>query len=281
MAKVRLVGSVDVMDSKLGDQISKGEEIGRLPRTTAEEVQEFQSQFLNWNEYTDAILQSGFEVDGALTLAPPGEFASLDIEIFDLKFGAAKTAEYVNAALTAILPKKLRVLSSIRDRLELWQQESPASEQVAMGDAIFLVHGRDHQARETVRGFLGRVTSRDVIVLDEEVGRGADILGKLLDHAQKASFAVVILTGDDEGGLAGASEVKPRARQNVILELGLFIGLLGRSRVIALYEPGVEIPSDFLGVTYVELDSNKGWRIPLAAELRAAGIEASIDRILG
>jgi predicted nucleotide-binding protein len=102
-------------------------------------------------------------------------------------------------------------------------------------------------------------------VLDEEPGRGADILGKLLANAQKAAYAVVLLTGDDEGRVIGAPDLQRRARQNVILELGLFIGLLGRDKVIALYEPGVEIPSDHLGVTYVELDPNKAWRIDLGA----------------
>jgi predicted nucleotide-binding protein len=117
-------------------------------------------------------------------------------------------------------------------------------------------------------------------VLDEKPGGSADILGKLIANAQKAAYAVVLLTGDDEGRIAGSSEWKPRARQNVVLELGLFIGLLGRDKVMALYEPGVEIPSDFLGVTYVELDKNKAWRIGLVSELRNAGIDASLDATL-
>lgn len=111
-------------------------------------------------------------------------------------------------------------------------------------------------------------------------GQGADILGKLLEHAQKAAYAVVLLTGDDEGGLMGGGSLQRRARQNVILELGLFLGLLGRNKVAALHEPGVEIPSDYLGVTYVPLDPNKAWRMGLVSELRAAGIEASLDKLL-
>jgi predicted nucleotide-binding protein len=73
---------------------------------------------------------------------------------------------------------------------------------------------------------------------------------------------------------------QPRARQNVILELGYFLGRLGRSRVCALYVEGLEIPSDYSGVLYVKLDGDGGWRLNLAKELKAAGLPVDMNKAL-
>jgi len=83
-------------------------------------------------------------------------------------------------------------------------------------------------------------------------------------------FAVVLLTPDDVGGVDRA-ELQPRARQNVILELGYFIGRLTRSRVCALKRGEVEVPSDFGGVVYTPFDDSGGWKAALGRELEAAG----------
>jgi predicted nucleotide-binding protein len=268
------------MTKKVDEQLRKGREIQSLQRTGVDEIDDFQAKYYGWSEYTATLLQNSFETKGAMTLSPENEFGAPDIDIFDIRFGAPKSAEYVSSAITAVLEKKLRILESIRGRLEIWAEAPAPVDRNISGDAIFLVHGHDHASREYVRGFLGRCTSREVIVLDEKVGSGADILGKLLTHAQGAAYAIVLLTGDDEGRVVGSDELQRRARQNVILELGLFIGLLGRNKVMALHEPGVEIPSDYLGVTYVPLDPNKAWRMGLVSELKAAGIEASLDSTL-
>lgn len=280
MGNVRLTVSVDVMTKKIDTQLEKGKEIQTLPRTTPDEVEVFQARFLSWDEYTSTLLDSSFDVKGAMTLSPRNEFGVSDIDLVNIKIGVPTTAQHVSATLSSLLTKKLRVLESIRERLDIWYETPVPAKLQASGEAIFLVHGHDHESREYVRNFLLRCSSREVIVLDEKPGGGADILGKLLANAQKAAYAVVLLTGDDEGRVTGSGDWQKRARQNVILELGLFIGLLGRDKVMALYESGVEIPSDYLGVTYVELDRNKAWRIGLVGELRNAGIEASIDKTL-
>lgn len=73
---------------------------------------------------------------------------------------------------------------------------------------------------------------------------------------------------------------KKRARQNVILELGFFLGKLGRKRVCALYEEGVEIPSDYDGVIFVPLDKNGAWHLSLAKELKAAGLSIDLNKAI-
>lgn len=147
-----------------------------------------------------------------------------------------------------------------------------------LGRNVFLVHGHDTALLNQVARFL-ESTGLKVTVLQEEPNRGQTIIEKFEQHAD-VGFAVVLLTGDDLGRPAGSSklQVKARARQNVIFELGYFIGRLGRARVCALYENGVELPSDFYGVLYVSADREGAWKLKLAKELQAAGLEVDLNK---
>ena len=88
------------------------------------------------------------------------------------------------------------------------------------------------------------------------------------------------MTPDDVGGLAEEKvKLNPRARQNVILELGFFLGKLSRKHVCALYKEGVEMPSDYDGVLFIPMDKNDGWQLKLANEIKAAGIKIDMNRL--
>jgi predicted nucleotide-binding protein len=92
-------------------------------------------------------------------------------------------------------------------------------------------------------------------------------------------FTVVLLTPDDVGSLVSApSTLKSRARQNVVFELGLFIGALGRNKVCALYKGDVELPSDYQGVLYVPMDEAGGWKLLLAREMRHSGLDVDMNK---
>lgn len=180
------------------------------------------------------------------------------------------------------LRDKLRELKSLIQRLDIIDEEesvrAPAysSRAAALVDEpksqqVFIVHGRNSEVKETVARFLDRLQV-SYCILHERPDDGKTIIEKLLDHAQQAGFAIVIVTPDDIGALAGGTP-SGRARQNVIFELGLFIGLLGRNKVRIVKRGDVEIPSDLHGVLYTDLDPNEGWRMTLARELKNAGIE--------
>jgi hypothetical protein len=126
---------------------------------------------------------------------------------------------------------------------------------------------------------LERGTGRDVIVLHEQANKGRTILEKFEDHAAGSSFAVVLLTADDEGGVRTTDNRHLRGRQNVIFELGFFFGKLGRRRVAVLLEENVEKPSDIAGLVYITLDSAGAWKQKLAQELEAADIKVDRARI--
>ncbi len=148
----------------------------------------------------------------------------------------------------------------------------------ARGASIFLVHGRDEGVKHEVARFIDHLELKTVI-LHEQPDRGRTIIEKFVDHAAEVGYAIVLMTGDDRGGLTGENiEVqRPRARQNVILELGFFLGALGRENVCVLHQKGVDIPSDYSGVLFVLLDPNGAWKMKLAQEMKSAGLDVDLN----
>jgi predicted nucleotide-binding protein len=142
---------------------------------------------------------------------------------------------------------------------------------------VFIVHGHDEGPRESVARFLERMGLQPVI-LHEQASRGMTIPEKLITHGD-VGFAVVLLTPDDLGRAKTSTEDHPRARQNVILELGYFVGRLGRDKVCALLKGGIEMPSDYVGTVYINWDAASAWTLELAKELRAAGYDVDLNRI--
>jgi predicted nucleotide-binding protein len=143
---------------------------------------------------------------------------------------------------------------------------------------IFIVHGRDENAKNEVALFLRKIGLED-IVLHQRPNRGRHLLTKFQEEANGASFAVVLMTPDDVGGLAG-KPLQERARQNVVFELGFFIGQFGTPRVAALIVPGVEKPSDFDGICWIDFGRATNWKNELARELKEAGVPFDPDKIL-
>lgn len=147
---------------------------------------------------------------------------------------------------------------------------------VHVSSEVFIVHGHETGARESLARFL-MTLGLIPIILHEQASKGRTVIEKVEAHGD-VGFAVVLLTPDDEGKVRGASVLEPRARQNVLLELGYFLGRLGRPRVCALKMGAVEIPSDFAGVVWQEMDPSGGWKLGLARELKAAGYSIDMNR---
>jgi predicted nucleotide-binding protein len=149
--------------------------------------------------------------------------------------------------------------SMIGEVQEYWPESDnacapPSEQRIAMSNRVFIVHGHNVAFRESVARFVDQL-GLNAVILHEQPNKGRTIIEKFVDYSD-VGFAVVILTADDRGGRATDNPEThlTRARQNVILELGFFLGRLGRERVCALYEEGVEIPSDYDGVLFVPLD---------------------------
>ncbi len=139
-----------------------------------------------------------------------------------------------------------------------------------MNPKVFVVHGRDDAAKHEVARFLERI-GLEATILHEQPNAGRTLITKFQEVAKDVAFAIVLMTPDDEGALAGELP-QPRARQNVVFELGFFLGKMPAGRVCALVKGDVERPSDFEGVAYIQLDANGGWKTHLARELAEAQI---------
>jgi predicted nucleotide-binding protein len=150
-------------------------------------------------------------------------------------------------------------------------------EAIAPSKKVFIVHGHAGGPREAVARFLEQL-GLEPIILHEQANQGRTIIEKFEAHAD-VGFAIILLTPDDLGGPRGG-ERRPRARQNVILELGYFIGRLGRSQVCALMVGELELPSDILGVVWTPFDVGEAWKHGLAKELQAAGYVFDWNRVM-
>jgi predicted nucleotide-binding protein len=136
---------------------------------------------------------------------------------------------------------------------------------------VFIVHGRDSPAKTEVARLIERA-GLTAVILHEQANQGRTIIEKFEAHGGTAGFAVIIATPDDVGGL-DKDNLQPRARQNVIGEMFWFAGKLGRDRVCALVKGEIEMPSDFAGVGYTQMDDRGAWKAELLRELEAAGYE--------
>jgi hypothetical protein len=140
----------------------------------------------------------------------------------------------------------------------------------------FIVHGRDNEMKESVARFLERLGVTPII-LHEQANAGATIIEKI-ENNSNVQFAVVLLSPDDVGALASEKrKLRPRARQNVLLELGYFIGRLARNRVCAIVRGDLEVPSDFGGVAYVPFDGDT-WKLAIVRELKNLGYPVDANK---
>jgi predicted nucleotide-binding protein len=143
---------------------------------------------------------------------------------------------------------------------------------------VFVVHGRNHGARDQVAHVLSRLDFEAVIL--DQIASGTKTVIEKFEATSDVPFAIVLLTSDDLGRAKTSESDEPRARQNVYFELGYFVAKLSRERVVAFKEPDVIVPSDLGGVVIEEFDNRGAWKHRLVKELRNAGFEADANKLL-
>ncbi len=142
-----------------------------------------------------------------------------------------------------------------------------------MKQKVFVVHGHNDSMKQTVARTLEKI-GLNAIVLHEQVSRGRTIIEKFEDFSD-VKYAVVLLSADDIGysKKEGFDKKSQRARQNVVFEMGFFVGMLGRENVSVIVETSnnFEKPGDYDGVIYIGYE--KGWRMKLGKEMSGAGLD--------
>ena len=163
-------------------------------------------------------------------------------------------------------------VDALKEDLKFFAPSSPTPAKMispVVSEEVFIVHGQDGPAKIEVARIIERAGLKAVI-LHEQPNQGRTIIEKFEAHGGAAGFAVIVATADDVGGL-DPDHLQPRARQNVIGEMFWFAGRLGRDRVCVLVKGKIEMPSDFAGIGYTEMDDRGAWKAELLRELQAAG----------
>lgn len=266
------------LSREIDERLVKGQSLLDEPVASEANLVERRQDYYTWSEYNEALLRRSFD------LAKPAEtYARLPG--ISVATGISQPLERRWGNLRDDISGKMRRLRSVQEQLRLYEIHPEAAEPTlapdlsVLGEDVFIVHGHDGETKVAVARFLEKLVGREPIILHEQPDQGRTIIEKFEDHATRAGAAIVLLTADDLGG-PKAGGMQPRARQNVVLELGFFLGKLGRGRVVILYGPGVELPSDLSGVLYVELDPAGAWRAAVARELEAAGLVVDLRALI-
>ena len=140
---------------------------------------------------------------------------------------------------------------------------------------IFIVHGHDGELQQSVARIIEKQEIKPIILF-EQANQGRTIIEKFEDNSDVGG-AICLFTADDLGRAKAQSNDQSRARQNVVLETGYFMGKLGRDHVVLLADKGIEMPSDLSGVVYTDTGN---WQFALLKELAAMGYKVDLNKLL-
>lgn len=261
--------------NQINSRIKKGYGLKNREIVVSDELKKVKRAFYNWSDYNKELLARMFNSKFYLQ-----EYEGKGMKIFFAKQQTLieKSEEFHNE-----VDLKIRKLESIRDRLELIPEQLNFSnltyEKKTHIGKVFIVHGHDEGMKEAVARVLEKQNLKPII-LHEKPNMGRTIIEKFEDHSD-VHAAIIILSPDDKGFSCkeNSKKSKYRARQNVIFEMGFFIGKLGRDKVFALFKKidNFDIPSDYTGVLYIPYDES--WQFKLAKELRASGFEVDLNKL--
>lgn len=168
-------------------------------------------------------------------------------------------------------------------KLSPGQEAAPATAFKEANNKVFVVYGHEEQARAQLDAMLRR-WGLEPLILDQLPSEGQTIIEKLEKYTGVANFGVVLATPDDIGYRANhPDEQAHRARQNVVLELGMLLSKLGRSRIAILLQQQekMERPSDIQGLIYIPFKDSlaRDAGLLLAKEMVAAGYQIDVANV--
>lgn len=290
-----LIISKDEFKLKIQERIDEGELLYAFKVNTQQDFDKNQEDFHRWNDYNLEYLKQSFNnpyneykksyddvgsLSGIMSIGsqPPSpakklqEFkGKIESKLKNLKNLMAKTELLKCSVSNSTIPAipAIPVMPVMPAML---------TKEVENSNDIFIVHGHDERTKIDVARTVEKL-GLNPIILHEKANEGRTIIEKFEVHSN-VGFAIVLMTCDDLGRSKTSDEDEPRARQNVILEMGYFIGKLGRNRVFPLYENGVDLPSDLYGLLYIPLDEKGSWKYSLVKELRILGYQVDANIIL-
>ncbi|MCX5824671.1 MAG: nucleotide-binding protein [Deltaproteobacteria bacterium] len=212
--------------------------------------------------YVMECFERSYRISDRLREILPGLYS--DLPLRSLPKGSGTTdfegRGYIERLEMEHLKEDLEYIFEVRSHSKLGELED-----VATPDSVFISHGSSNDWRE-VQAYVEKDLQIKILELAQEPNRGRTILQKLAEESNRCSYAVIVMTGDDDVG-----REKPRARENVMHEIGYFQGKYGLRRICLLYEEGTSIPSNIHGLLYIPFPKGlvRATFGALARELRA------------
>lgn len=237
---------------------------------------DFIARFNRWHERNKEIYRSSFAVPNSIY------FHEYESQIY---------YHFINDDIIKIykdnISRLINQMQSDIERIDLIHCNIPEQNNAKLPQSkidernkkrVFVVHGHDTNVRNEVELFV-RSIGYEPIILCKRADKGDTIIEKIEREAKDICFAIVIYTSCDLGKDKNANDLRPRARQNVVFEHGFMCAHLGRERVCALLEAGVEQPGDLQGVIYKPLDTTGAWKYQIADEMKAVGLDVDKNKI--
>lgn len=277
-----LIISKEEFTSKLLERIKIGEELLNRKITDIHQLEIAEKDYTKWDDYNVEFLKNAFNNEDN---EYKNRFVGVDMKL--IYTGRNKPDKRLEE-LKNDTNNKINYLETLIEKTELIKSEVEIKQTVKADiqqpvteinkENIFIVHGHNNDILQSVARTIEKLGLKPII-LHEQANAGRTIIEKF-EGSSNVGFAIILLTDDDEGKAKTEIELKKRARQNVVLELGYFIAKLGRSNVLPLYSEGVELPSDIHGLLYVPIDKANSWKFALAKELKEAGYNIDANLLM-
>lgn len=181
---------------------------------------------------------------------------------------------HINACRRDLLASKAIFETYLEEMAEEEPVAPPQPAQKGDMSKIFIVHGHDGALQQSVARIIEK-QGIEAVILSEQANQGRTIIEKFEANSDVGG-AICLFTADDVGKAKDAASESSRARQNVVLETGYFMGKHGRDHVVILADSGIEIPSDLSGVVYT---NTSNWEIGLLKDLKAMGYKVDFNKL--
>ena len=258
-------------------RIKIGEELLARQVQTQSQLNLAQKEYEIWNDQNSILLKQSFN-------DPQNEY-KVGYDYINVKGGffSSNSFEEIKMYLTQDLKIKVEYLTKLVEKLpKIKYKERKVTvykteiKEITSNNKVFIIHGHNDEIKSDVTRILEKL-GIEPITLHEKTNEN---LIEIIENNADAAFAIVLLSDDDLGKAQEENSLNPRAGQNVILELGYFIGKLGINRVCALHNNKIELPGDKHDLVYIPIDSSAHWQIDLAKKLKAAGYRIDINNII-
>ena len=276
--RTTLIVSLSEAQARISEQIEKGRRLLELSIRNEVELKQARNEESKWSDYNIELLRRIVDTDDLVSDYLPGFLGVVPSRRVPFTAHVQGFFSDVEGSISR--------LESILERLPLMEppalaqpmEAQPVDTRSEVSRRVFVVHGHDEEAKQSVARCLEKL-ELEPIILHEQPSQGRTIIEKFEDYSD-VGFAVVLLTPDDMGAAKDEIDnLRPRARQNVVFELGFFVGKLGRQRVCALHKGEVEIPSDFAGVLWVPMNPGGAWRFTLGREMKAIRLDVDLNKL--